>query len=501
MSIRTRFRKSIQLLIAIIAAIVIAIVVNDRKHVSRQIAVEPADAIAIDPTHALERFQRAIQIETVSAANPARVQKTTFLEFASFLKDAFPTIHAEPISRMAGDDWDDPSNLTLLYQWPGSDPKLDPILLMAHFDVVPVDAETREKWTHAPFSGEIDQDFVWGRGTLDAKNSALAMMEAIAHLLQENFDPRRTVYLSFGHDEEVGGQRGNARVADWMTSQGVRLQFVLDEGGCIFRDFPGMDRHVALIGIAEKGFANIRLTATLQDGGGHASMPPTQTAIEVLAAAIDRLNHTPLPRRIGQAGQLMLDYLGPEMKWPNRTVIANRWLFTPLIRRQLGATESGNAMLRTTIAPTLIRGGVKENVLPSQATATLNCRLLPGDRLSMVVDHIRHAIDDSRITIEVDDSAREASRISDTNCTEFSVLHRSLQAIYPDVVVAPFVLVGGTDSYHFQDIAKNIYRIIPARLDANDLKRIHGVDERIATSDYLDLIRFYVRLIRKSAAG
>ena len=487
-------------ILVIAASLSLIIVVNDRKHVSRQISVEPGPAISIKREPAIQRLREAIGMETVSVTSPARTNDEPFVQFAAFLENAFPTVHTEPITRKTGNDFGDSRNHTLLYRWPGSDPALQPILLMAHYDVVPVEPEKIAQWTHAPFSSEFDDSFIWGRGTLDAKNSAIAMMEAISILIGDGFTPRRTFYLSLGHDEEVGGTHGNRRVAQWMKSEGIRLQTVLDEGGCIFRDFPGLQKSVALIGIAEKGFANVRLTATLDDGG-HASMPPKQTAIEVLAAAIDRLNQTPLPRRIGKASESMLDYLGPEMAWPNRLAIANRWLFGPLITQKLGVTESGNAMLRTTMAPTMIRGGVRENVLPSHANAVINVRLMPGDRLSDVIEHIKRTIADDRIAIEVDATAREASRLSSIDSAEFGLLHRSIKEVYPDVVVAPFVLVGGTDSYHFQDIAKNIYRFIPSRLNAADLKRIHGVDERIAKDDYIDLIRFYVQFIKNSASG
>ena len=489
-----------RLAFALLAVIVAVIVVNDRRHVSRQLDVSAAPSIPVDQDGSLARLKRGIELDTVSTSNPARMDFDTFAAFSTLLENDFPLFHHPPMVRRTGADFGDPDNFSLLYEWQGNDPLLAPILLMAHYDVVPVDPAIRDQWTHPPFSGTIDQEFIWGRGTLDAKNSAIAMMEAATSLIDSGFRPSRTIYFALGHDEETGGTRGNKRIAEWMRSEGFRLEFILDEGGCIVSDFPGLDKNVALIGIAEKGFVNVRLRAQL-DQGGHASMPPKQTAIEVLALAIHRLNNNPMPLRLCEASRSMLDYLGPEMSWPTRMAIANRWLFGPLVMQKLGAQESGNAMLRTTFAPTMIHGGVSENVLPTHASATINVRLLPGDSLEKVVQWMKQTISDERVSFVVDESAREASPTSSTESVAFDTLHRSIKEIYPNTLVSPFVLVGGTDSSHFRDIAKDVYRFIPAKLNAQDLKRIHGVDERISKDDYFALIRFYVQLIENATGS
>jgi len=501
------FSKPVRIAIGLSLGIGFIIVVNDRRQVSQQIHVPSAELVFVETDGVVDRFRQAIRHETISYTNPARSDDEVFAQFVRFCKDAFPSLHQPPIVRRTGGDFGDPANHSLLFQWTGSDPTLEPILLMAHYDVVPIaeadthrapvagESDTSGTWIHPPFSGALDQGFLWGRGTLDAKNASLGMLEAMRLLVEAGYLPERTIYLALGHDEEVGGTRGNREIAHWMKSQGLRLQFVLDEGGCIYTGFPGLDSSVALIGITEKGYANVRLTASVPTGG-HASMPPEQTAIEVLATAIDRLRRNPLPRRMTDASETMLDFLGPEMPLPGRLAIANRWLLKPLILRRLGATESGNAMLRTTLAPTLIRGGVRENVLPREAHVTINVRLLPEDRMENVIGHMESTIGDPRVALEIIGPAREAAFTSSTTDPAFIALHRSVKEIYPDVVVAPFVLVGGTDSYHYQEIARNIYRFIPARLTAQDLTRIHGVNERIALEDYLDLIQFYVRVIK-----
>ncbi len=371
---------------------------------------------------------------------------------------------------------------------------------MAHYDVVPVEPVALERWTHPPFAGYLDEQYVWGRGTLDVKNGAIGMLEAVDRLLEQGFQPNRTIYLSLGHDEEVGGIHGNQQIAEWMRSQGIRLEFVLDEGGCIYEDFTGLDRPVALVGVAEKGYVTVRLAAELA-AGGHSSMPPKHTAIGILAEALHRLHQHPLPHRLDGGAGLTLDFVGPEMPLANRIAMSNRWLFAPLIESKLAATPVGNASLSTTMAPTMIEGGVKENVLPTKAELTINVRILPGDTVDSALEHIRRVVGDERVSIQTLDIRKEPSRMSRTDSEAFAVLHRTIKEIFPNVVVAPFVVVGGTDASHFDDssLSKDVYRFIPSRLAADDVQRIHGIDERISRKDYLNIVRFYVQLLKNAS--
>lgn len=466
---------------------------------SRQLSVAATAEVPLPEQALVDRLAAAVAIPTVSQQTRARTDAAPFDRFAEFLEESFPSVHKH-LDRLTGDDFGNADNRSLLLRWQGSDAAQPAILLMAHYDVVPVPADTLAHWTHPPFAGVVDDRYVWGRGTLDVKDAAMAIMEAIDYLLQKGFRPQRTVYVALGHDEEVGGADGNAQIAQWMRRQGIRLLYVLDEGGCIYTDFPGLDAPVALVGVAEKGWLSVRLTVQLNDGG-HASMPPPQTAIGVLARAISRIEQNPLPARLDGGADMMLDYVGPEMPMPRRLAVANRWLFAPLIKRSLTATPSGNAALRTTIAATIIQGGVKENVLPTQAEATLNVRVLPGDHSQRVLAHLKRTVADQRVAIEPLAGGRQPSRISSTQSPAFHTLHTTIKQIFPDVVVAPFVVIGGTDAAHFDDLtlSKDVYRFIPAPMDDADLKRIHGIDERIARKDYLNIVRFYIRLLEASA--
>lgn len=494
---RRRWWRLAGLTLAVAVAIAAVMFLNAWRFPSRQLDVPPAAEIALPDGELLERFAAAIRIPTVSTSTAARRDTEAFERFHRYLGEAFPELGHPPFSRLSGEDFGDPRNRTLLYRWPGANPELAPILLMAHYDVVPVENDTRSRWTHPPFSGHIGDEYVWGRGTLDVKDGAIGVLEAVSHLLGEGYRPERTVFVSLGHDEEIGGTGGNRQVAEWMRREGIRLHFVVDEGGCILKDFPGLERSVALIGIAEKGYVNVRLTVELA-AGGHSSMPPRETAIGILSAALTRLDDRPLPARLSGGGERMLDYVGPELPPLGRFAVANRWLFGPLITRQLAAKPSGNAFLRTTIAPTLVSAGTRENVLPTRAEANLNIRLLPGDRSDEMIETIRSIVDDPRVNVVAADERREASRLSSTRSEGFRTLQRTVHESYPQAIVAPFVLVGGTDSAHFRDISRDIYRFMPARLGEADLKRIHGIDERIAIEDYLDLARYYIRLIRNA---
>jgi carboxypeptidase PM20D1 len=469
---------------------------------SRQATHPLTPRAGIDESQAVSRLAEALRFRTVSEANPARTQRSEFERMRRWLKEAFPRVHAR-LKRTTGVELGDSENLSLVYTWQGQQPDAPAWLMMGHYDVVPAeDPKTpgaAGEWKHPPFDGVVDAEYIWGRGALDCKNAAMGWLEAIEYLLGQDFQPKRTIYLSLGHDEEVGGTRGNKQVAEWMRRQGIHLELVLDEGGCIIGDFPGIDRPVALVGIAEKGWATVRLHVRLPaDQIGHAAMPARESAIGVLARGLDRLqSSTPFPLRLNGGVDRTLDYIGPEMSLLPRMAIANRWLFAKPVARLLSGTDSGRAMLQTTLVPTMIDGGIKDNVLPSEATAVLNMRLLPGDRIETSLEKIRLTLDDPRIEVGLVTTGPEASRFSSDQSPAFQTLHRTVKEIYGDVVVAPFVLTGGTDASHFDDgqLARDVYRFLPNHVRQIELKRIHGVDERISRQNYLDLIQFYIRLI------
>ena len=466
-----------------------------------QIQVQSPPKISLDDALLLKRIQHAIRIPTISEPLSRITENSPLVRFRDYLEQSFPALHRSPFVRRTGLDFGDALIPSVMFEWPGRDPSLPGILLMSHFDVVPVETNTHSKWTHEPFSGHNDGKFLWGRGTLDCKHGVMAILEAMDRHASDGFQPQRTIYVAFGHDEELGGKDGNKRMAEWLRSHNRRLHTVLDEGGCIFTEFPGLDRPVALIGIAEKGMLNVQLSVEVSSKEtGHASMPPPQTAISILASAIHRVQASPFPARIDSGLRDTLRFLGPEMpSFGRRLTMANLWLTEPLVKSQLAKTPSSNALLRTTVAPTLMAGGIQVNVLPLHASASLNLRLLPGDTIEGAMEYIRQNIHDTRVKVSALPFGKEASPTSSIQSDAFRQLHRTIREIYPDVAVAPFVLVGSTDSVHYRELCENIYRFIPARVAERDTQRFHGIDERIALQDYTYIVRFFYQLILNQA--
>lgn len=474
---------------------------NYLSFTTKQLQVAPAQTVTWNKELLFNNFQGVIQIQTVSQPLSRLSKDSPLYRFRDYIEETYPDLHRPPFVRRTGHDFGDALIPSLLFEWPGQNPSLPGILLMSHFDVVPIEDGTDSKWTHGPFSGHIDDTYIWGRGTLDCKHGVMAILEAINRLAADGFKPERTIYVALGHDEELGGQDGNAKMAQWLRSHRRKLQMVLDEGGCIFTDFPGLNQPAALIGVAEKGMLNVQLKVELSPTElGHASMPPPHTAISILSTAIERVHASPFPARIDSGLRDTLRFLGPEMpSLFRRLVMANLWLTAPLVTTQLAAKPSSDALLRTTVASTLIEGGVQPNVLPQLAKATLNLRLIPGDSIEEAIQHIRQSIDDARVDVSTLPLGKEASSMSSIDSIAFNQLHRTIREVYPDVAVAPFVLVGSTDSVHYSDLTEDTYRFIPARLAERDTQRFHGIDERIGLDDYVQIVRFFHQLILNHA--
>jgi len=334
---------------------------------------------------------------------------------------------------------------------------------------------------------------------MDDKVAVTGILEAVETLLGEGFQPRRTIYIAFGHDEEVGGQGGGALIADLLESRGADLEYVLDEGLLITDGIvPSIPKPVALVGIAEKGYVSIELT--VEGVGGHSSMPPQQTAVGILSSAIHRLEQNPFPARLEGPGREMFDYLAPEMPFGMKVVLANLWLFGGLVESQLAASPATNAAIRTTTAATMFEGSVKENVLPTYARAVVNFRILFGESIASVMERVRRTIDDPRVQMRtLVREISEPSPISGTDAPSFEVLQRTIHQVFPEVLVAPGLMLAATDSRHYAGLSGNVYRFSPMWAGPEDLDRIHGTNERISVENYEQIVRFYVQLIHNSA--
>jgi len=458
---------------------------------SIQVPVDPATVFAVDGQGVAEHLAAALQFQTISSEDSTDVRAEELIGLHEFLEQAFPRVHSTLTKELVGD-------YSLLYTWEGREGGLDPILLMAHMDVVPVDPGTEGDWAYPPFEGRIAEGYIWGRGAMDFKFAVTGILEAVEMLLGEGFQPRRTIHLAFGHDEEVGGQKGAALIADLLQSRGVELEYVLDEGQAITDGIvQSISEPVAFVGIAEKGFVSVELTA--EGDGGHSSMPPPETAVGILSTAIHKLEQTQFPTRLEGPIRQMLDHLAPEMPFAMRMLLANLWLTGGLVERQFAATPATNATVRTTTAATMFEGSIKENVLPTQARAVVNFRILPGDSIAGVLEHVQQTIDDPRVQLRsLGRIVSEPSPISDTNSPAFEVLQRTIRHVFPGVLVAPGLVLAATDSRHFAELSRNIYRFTPMWVGPEDLDRIHGTNERLSVENYEQIVRFYVQLIINS---
>ena len=455
---------------------------------SVQVTVEPGAQIDVDDG-AIARLAGAIRIPTISRDDGPGSDFTALTALRNYLETSFTKVHATLTREIVNEH-------SLLLTWKGADASARPIVLMGHMDVVPVEPGTEASWTHGPFSGDVAEGFVWGRGTLDDKVGVLAILEAAEILLNQGFRPRQTMLLAFGHDEEIGGQAGAAMIAELLKSRGTRVEYVLDEGSAITDGIvPGLEPPAALIGIAEKGHVSVELTAV--SSGGHSSMPPGQTAVGIVAAAVTALEKHPMPAAMDGPSAGLFERLGPEMTLPMKLVFVNRWLFDRLITGRLEASPTTNAIVRTTTAATIFEGGVKENVLPARARAVVNFRIKPGDTIDGVVNHVTSVVNDPRVKIRLlePELATNPSPTSSTATDGYKTIERTIRQVIPAAVVAPSLVVGMTDSRHYQELADDVYRFLPFVLEPEDPGRIHGTNERIAVERYKNCVRFYVQML------
>jgi len=453
---------------------------------SRQVQTEQVDVDV--PSDAPQRLARALQVRTLTSEDPAQFDSSAFRDLYAQFDRVFPRVHATL-------DTAHVNGLSRLYTWTGRDPSLDPIVLMAHVDVVQIEDSTQ--WAHPPFSGRIAGGHVWGRGALDDKASAVGILEAVETLLKRGVTPRRTIYVALGHDEEVGGRQGGRAMARRITANGVSPALVVDEGGAVTRGaLPGLHDPLAVVGVAGKGYLSVELTA--QQPGGHSSVPPNRTSIEVLNKALTRLRAHPLASQLTGVSGTMFDYLAPEMAIPMRTVLANRWLTTPVLRRILNRRPATRAAIRTTTVPTRLDAGVKDNVIPTAARAVVNFRILPSQSIDGVIDHVRSTLEGIPIQMERLQS-NPPPPVSGVDTPAFRMMQRTIGQVTADsIIVAPYLVPGRTDSGYYADATDAVYRFVPYQLTPDDRSRIHGPNERISIDDYRTVVRYYMQLIRNA---
>lgn len=435
---------------------------------------------------ALDNLRELVRIPTISRLNPDETDWSQFERFVGMLETLYPLVHSRLTRQVV-------AGHTLLFRWAGATSS-DPSVLMAHYDVV---AATDEGWEHPPFAAELTgsgaDEVLWGRGTIDNKGAAVAILEAVESRLEAGFTPAHDIYLLFGHDEETRGTGAVAAVAE-LEAHGVRPALVLDEGGAIVEGFlPGVAAPLAAIGVSEKGTTLAHLI--VDQAGGHASTPPKLSATARLARAIDRLNSRPFPAAFNATTLQLLRGAGEHATGIYGFVYRNLWLTRGLLLKAFTArSDEANAMTRTTQAVTMLEAGHAANALPERATATVNLRIAVGSSVDEAIAHVRAAINDPAVRVEVF-SAGEPMVVSPTTGPVWENLKAAVETNYPGVVVTPYVQTGATDSRSFAPIATNIYRFTPFELSTEERGALHAMNERIHVATYLRGVEFYGDLI------
>ena len=475
------------LLFAIVVLLVIALV-RAFTFARPAVSASAQDYIQIDTNQSAEHLSRVIQVETVSHGVDRPPAPETLQTLHKVLEELYPLAHKNlKLEKI--------NEFSLLYTWQGTQSELPGVLFMAHQDVVPVDPATLDAWTHPPFSGAIADGYVWGRGTLDIKSQITCTLDAVEELLRAGYQPERTIYLGYGHDEEIGGLHGARFVAKHMEENGIRLAGVIDEGGMVAESMlPGVDVPIALIGTAEKGYLTIELS--VESEPGHASTPPKNTAIGILAKAITRLEDNPLPARMETLVNIFRA-AGKHVPFHFRLVFANLWLTKGIVDKMVSGKGETNAIIRTTTAVTVISGGIKDNILPREAKAMVNFRLISGETSDGTVAAARRIINDDRVLVKaVENNGWDPSPVSTVDSPAYAALEKTIHQFFDEAAIAPYLMLGASDARHYYNVCDSVYRFMPIQLGASALKLIHGIDEHISVEGLEKMAQFYASLMQ-----
>ncbi len=444
----------------------------------------------------LDRFRKnlsdALKIPTIANSNEELTDWSTFEQFHAFLRERYPLMHSklEMIDVCKG---------ALVYKWAGSDSSLDPVALLSHQDVVPISEGTLDDWTHPPFDGVDDGEFIWGRGALDMKNHLIGVMESVEDLLAEGFKPVRDVYICLGHNEEVMNSEnsGAVNICEYFYKNGIHLDSVLDEGGAILPvNVKGvLNKNLAGIGIAEKGYADFEIAVTAK--GGHSSQSPNHTALGHLADVIKDVENHQFKAELSPMMMELFDKIGRNCSYPVRLVTCNLKLLKPLLTKAMTYIPPAASLIRTTQGVTMASGSPAPNVLPQRASINVNVRLYPGETVEDAKRHLRKAIKNKKAEISVKPGWKNPSKLSPTDSRCFKIIEDICMKTSSDNIVAPYLVMGGTDACHYEKVCENIYRFSPFLASTSLLLTTHGTNERIPVSAMSDGIVFFKRYIRK----
>ncbi|HTL07810.1 MAG TPA: M20/M25/M40 family metallo-hydrolase [Chitinophagaceae bacterium] len=473
--------------LAALLLIVVAVIVVVNTMGRKPWPVHKAAALLRLPDSAVAHMSESIRIATVSPGDTSYIDSLHFNQFRIFLERAYPLLHRQ-LTRTIIKDY------SYLYEWKGTDSSLLPIILMGHYDVVPVEPAAIKLWTVLPFGGEVIDNIIWGRGAVDDKAAVISILEATEQLLKEGFKPARTILLCFGHNEESTGT-GAIAIVEHLQQQHIKADMVIDEGGEITTGkMKDVNRPIAMIGVGEKGYVTFELS--VQKPGGHSSKPDKETAIDILAAGLYRLRSVQMPVQLTEP---LAEYFhrvsGSSNDFVNKMALSNLWLFKPWVQKRLGNLPDGDAMQRTTIVPTILESGIRENVIPTQARAIVNSRILTGETTAAVQAFIKKAINDDRITITIKgDFNTEPSPLTPINSAAFKRMEEAVYETIDSVIPVPYVMLGASDSRNYRAISNGVINFTPLV----NSKGFHGIDERLPIIDFQRSINFFTRIIQQA---
>lgn len=440
--------------------------------------------VEVDGDRAVRHLAAMVQCRTVSYYDRSRQDMAEFDRFRALLPRLYPAVHRVCTFERVGESG-------LLFTWRGRG-SAEPTVLMAHYDVVPVN---EAGWSKPAFDGIIEDGVLWGRGTLDTKGTLCGVLEAAETLLEAGFRPENDIYMAFAGDEEISGPSADA-IVSLLKERGVTPQLVVDEGGAVVEGvFPGVTQPCALVGIGEKGPLNVQFRVT--SGGGHASSPPAHTSVGILSRAAVAVENHPFRFTLTPPAAKMFDTLGRRSTFVYRLIFANLWLFAPVLDRI--TRKSGgelNALVRTSVAFTQMQGSAAPNVLPPEASMVANLRLIGGETVESAVAGLRQRVNDSRVEITVLEG-ENPSPASDTDCRGWRDLKAAIEQTWPEAVVSPYLMIACSDSRHYCRISDKVMRFSAMALSGEERRLIHGNDERIPLATVKKTVEFYVRLIQK----
>ena len=455
-------------------------IVNSSDSVEEQVDVE----------RFIKNLSDAIKIPTIANRDESLVDWTPFDEFHALLEKAYPLMHENLDKQII-------STRSLLYHWKSDHPEKEPIALLSHQDVVPVTPGTEDDWKYPAFSGEVAEGFLWGRGAIDMKNHLIGVCEAVETLLEEGYKPERDVYLCFGHNEEVMAE-GEICGADcmmrWFKANGIKLDSVLDEGGAILEAKVDkvIDGHLAGVGIAEKGHVDFEISVNAK--GGHSSQPPKHSALGELSRIVCKLENNQFKAELTPQLYSLFNEIGKNTTYPVRCVMSNLPILKPLITKVCSEIPPVASMMRTTTAVTMANGSPAPNVLPQKATVNVNFRIMPGQTIEDVEAHIRkYAGPKAEIKLV---SGKNPSKISPTDSRAFNAIREICKEMDPKAIVAPYLVMGGTDARQYEDVCDNIYRYSPFLMNTGLLLTTHGTNERIPLDSLKDGVVFFKKYIK-----